>query len=133
VDASLRGDIQGACATVAGVFPPVLLYFAGFGAFPSPARARVVWVGVLDPSSAVATLASALDGALVGLGLQAETKPYRAHVTLARLGSPKRLEVDLSPPPATEEFEMSSITLFRSHVSNRGARYESLGRYELLG
>jgi len=59
----------------------------GIGAFPNLARPRVVWMGMHGTES-LAHIAGALDRGGVTVGVPAETRPFRPHVTLARVKAP---------------------------------------------
>ena len=70
---------------------PFRLRVAGGGAFPNPARARVLWTGVeTDQRSATELdrLASGARAAAAKAGAGAEGGRFTAHLTLARLGRP---------------------------------------------
>src|SRR5712691_6880687 len=54
------------------------------GCFPHPARARVLWVGLDDPSQALGSLNERLMAALTPLGFPPEDRPFQPHLTLAR-------------------------------------------------
>jgi 2'-5' RNA ligase len=71
---------------------PLSLRYGGLGAFPEPARARVVWAAVgaetaggeADPAPLVA-LARSVGEALRPLGFPTEGRAWHPHVTLGRL------------------------------------------------
>lgn len=65
-------------------FEPFTITYAGIGAFPNPAHARVVWVG-LDSGGAqkLTTLANDIVAKMSELGFKAD-KPFSAHLTLLR-------------------------------------------------
>jgi RNA 2',3'-cyclic 3'-phosphodiesterase len=70
-------------------FEPFTITYAGIGAFPDPAHARVVWVG-LDSGGAqkLTALANDIIAKMSELGFKAD-KPFSAHLTLLRArGSP---------------------------------------------
>ena len=72
---------------VAGIVPfPVQL--TGGGAFPSPRRAAVLWIGVGEPEPLVA-LADAVTSATAELGHRAEERAYHPHLTVARTARPR--------------------------------------------
>ena len=54
------------------------------GCFPHPARARVLWVGLDDPSQALGRLNERLMAALTLLDFPPEDRPFQPHLTLAR-------------------------------------------------
>jgi len=114
--------LREACAGVA----PFTMRLRGVGAFPSPARARVLWAGLegADPLARVA------DGLSRRLG--APDKPFAAHVTLARAKTPK----GAAKVPAFvarhrdwqgDEVPVERIVLMRSELAREGPTYTPLG------
>lgn len=65
-------------------FEPFTLTYTGVGAFPKPASARVVWVGV-DPASGqkLTALANDVVAKMAELGFSAD-KPFSPHMTIFR-------------------------------------------------
>ncbi|HEX4689541.1 MAG TPA: RNA 2',3'-cyclic phosphodiesterase [Solirubrobacteraceae bacterium] len=92
-----------------------------------PRRARVLCGSVSDPQGALAALQARVAGGLVEAGaLEPESRPFRAHVTVARLRPRARAprEVDGAAEPVA--FAAGPVTLFASHTHPAGARYEAL-------
>jgi 2'-5' RNA ligase len=79
--------------------------------FMAGSRARVLWLA-LAPSPTLEALAADLRGALATAGEAFDAKPFRAHLTLARLRRPQPLGVFDAPPPAT--FMADRLALFES-------------------
>jgi RNA 2',3'-cyclic 3'-phosphodiesterase len=72
---------------VAGI-APIAVRYVGLGAFPEPARARVVWVGVEEEPGSVGALlrlAESVGARLEPLGYPPEHRRFHPHVTLGRL------------------------------------------------
>src|SRR5213080_5007906 len=67
----------------AGV-PPFEIRVRGTGAFPSLGRMNVIWVGV-EGAEPIAKVADSLEASLDHLGFPRERRPWKAHVTLARV------------------------------------------------
>jgi RNA 2',3'-cyclic 3'-phosphodiesterase len=65
---------------------PVELTFRGVGFFPNERSPRVAWCGV-EVSSNLTELAAEIERALEPLGIEAESRPYFPHLTVARLPS----------------------------------------------
>lgn len=65
---------------------PFTATVAGFGAFPKARRATVLWLGVRGEG--LAELAASVDEAAAQAGLGNEERPFRGHLTLARLRPP---------------------------------------------
>jgi 2'-5' RNA ligase len=55
------------------------------GAFPTAAKAGVIWIGIDRGSEALARLAEVVEDAVEGAGFPPEERPYRAHLTVSRL------------------------------------------------
>ncbi|HEX9566256.1 MAG TPA: RNA 2',3'-cyclic phosphodiesterase [Thermoplasmata archaeon] len=79
--------IQETCADVRR-FP---ITVRGTGAFPSLTRMNVVWVGV-EGAEPIGGIAADLDVSLESLGFEAERRPWKAHVTLARVKGHRDLD-----------------------------------------
>lgn len=109
----------------------------GFGAFPSVARARVLWLGV-DAPPALAELQDRVENEIEPLGFPREKRSFSPHLTLGRL-KPQAEHVDAAGMDRMTgrigykaQFTAVSVDLMRSHLSPRGARYETVERV-LLG
>jgi len=57
----------------------------GIGAFPSPSRPQVVWVGVSDGAQALFDLARRIDDSLARQRFPREPRQFSPHLTLARV------------------------------------------------
>ena len=92
-------------------------------------RPRVLAATIEDDAGALANVQSAIADALVAGGwYQREKRPFLAHVTVARVGGDRRAArmPDPSPPPPVALADAGAVTLYRSHLSPRGSRYEAL-------
>lgn len=97
-----------------------------------PRRPRLLAVELNDPENALAGVQAALSDALATGGwYEPETRPYLAHVTVARLRKGARVEHAELPPPPPIAVRGSAVTLYRSRLAPTGARYEPLRRIEL--
>lgn len=63
---------------------PFRIDLRGIGAFPSPQRPKVVWVGAADDGT-MATLSETLRSALDSVGVGYDDKDFKPHITLARM------------------------------------------------
>jgi 2'-5' RNA ligase len=97
-------------------------------------RPRVAAVELSDGTGQVAALQAALASTLARGGwYEPETRPFLAHVTVARVGrSGLARPPELAPPPAVP-FTAERVALYRSHTGPAGARYESLATVGLCG
>ncbi len=64
--------------------PGLQIDISGIGWFPNPHSPRILFTGVHDNGD-LAGLASDTDAALEPLGIEREGRPYRPHLTLARI------------------------------------------------
>jgi 2'-5' RNA ligase len=107
------------------------LRLAGAGAFPPHGRPRTIWLGIDDGVDRLAALTARLDDALAARGWDPETRPFRAHVTLARTDGArsgpataaalKEAAADLSVVSAVDR-----IVLYESVTGGGPARYVPL-------
>lgn len=101
------------------------------GGFPNPRRATVVWVGVGEGAEQLVGLNQITEEAAQEAGLDAEERPYRPHLTLARVRPPKdiraltEVELDLG-------WKCREVVVYRSHLGRGGARYEPLETFPLF-
>lgn len=115
---------------------PFELSIGGAGAFPSAARPRALWLGVHDASGELRRLAGVVDEALVSAGWPAETRPFAAHLTLARSdGVPAGARIGARLASAAASFRISvqvdRVGLFESLTGGGPARYVPLELLEL--
>lgn len=127
------GDVEHVCAMVAASHRPADVALTTVGTFPSSKRVRVLWVGIDDPRTLLTRLASDLAQAFEALGYPSEGRTFTPHLTLCRFKIPVPLagglpDLDLS---ALEPFTIDRLALFRSHLSPKGARYESIAEFPL--
>jgi RNA 2',3'-cyclic 3'-phosphodiesterase len=92
-----------------------------------PRRARVLAVALEDPDGALTALAGDVGAGLAAAGLyEPEARPFRPHVTVARLRAGARAPRSLDAAPEPLAFTAGAVTLYRSRVGRGGAVYEPL-------
>jgi 2'-5' RNA ligase len=112
---------------------------AGGGAFPNPARARVLWAGLdldEDGRTELDRLATGCRAAANRAGIAVDGQRFRPHVTLARIGRPTEASswVRLLDGYAGPRWRADRIALVASHLGEgpRGRpRYETVQEFEL--
>jgi 2'-5' RNA ligase len=105
---------------------PPELEVAG-GLLLPPRRARVLTVALTDPEGALAALQARVSAGLAAAGLyEPEARPFRAHVTVARLRARARAPRELGTAPEQLGFTGGAVTLYRSRLRRGGAVYEPL-------
>jgi 2'-5' RNA ligase len=116
---------------------PFQLVIRDLGAFPSPQRPRVLWVGLAGEVDSLLRLQAGIVEQCSVFGSHSEERKFHPHLTLGRVKSfgpeTRRIgevigqarRVDLGEWPVTE------ITLMQSHLSPKGSRYTVLTRVPL--
>lgn len=74
-----------AAREAAAAVEPFEIRLGGLGVFPNPRRPQVVWVGTREGAEALERLAAVLAAALRRHGFADDPRPFRPHVTLARV------------------------------------------------
>lgn len=128
-----RGELDAiatSCRELSG--QPVPRLSLTSGRWLPPRRPRVLAVGLLDSTGALAGAQARLSRMLAAGGWYTpETRPYLAHVTVARVGRGARVPREPLAEVPELEFAAPTVTLFQSRLTRGGARYEPLARTEL--
>lgn len=105
------------------------------GFFPSRGAPRVIWVGLRQGREECAAYFEKLDEGLARAGFPAESKPFAAHLTVARVKAAMRsddwsgLLVDLKRDwPA---FMVSHVVLWQSILKSSGPEYRRVAEVGL--
>ncbi|HYO41724.1 MAG TPA: RNA 2',3'-cyclic phosphodiesterase [Candidatus Limnocylindrales bacterium] len=113
---------------------------AGAGAFPEARKPRALWLGIEQGAAELGALADALDPALEPLGWPRDDRPYRPHLTVARLDrssiASSGVIADTLRAAAADwrtAFRADRVVLYRSHLGSGPPRYEPLVDVALLG
>jgi 2'-5' RNA ligase len=130
--------VEAVVADVAASTGPFDIVLEGAGAFPSPGRPRVLWLGITTGAERVGELAGSLGRGLAAIGWPPEDRPYRAHLTLARTdGAPGgRATATRLAEVATGvriAFTATQLDLMESHTGRGPARYTTLHPAALAG
>ncbi len=138
IDREEIGTISGVVAGHAAAVPALKLDIQGLGVFPNARRPRVLWVGVGGETAKLLGLQQAIDGEFEARGFKREDRPFRAHLTLARIRSPQGLAgIDRMLAEKRNEsagsFEAKGLTLFKSDLTPRGAIYTVLADFPFQG
>jgi 2'-5' RNA ligase len=105
------------------------------GCFPRPEKANVLWVGLRFGAHELEELAKAVDLALSKLGYATEKRPFQPHITIARIKTPSNVcrlfdNLDYSAIKGNV-VNIPALTIFKSVLSPKGAKYEVLNRVML--
>jgi len=127
-----------AADAVAARHRPFEMTLGGVGAFPNFRRARVVWMGV-ESEPRLELLHHDLEIACAEAGFEVEGRPFRPHITLARVRTP--LGLDRAKPLARAARRVAfaasggvpALGLLASTPGSSGARYRRLHAATLGG
>lgn len=84
------------------------------------------------PVAGLDAIAARVVDATSHLGSPPDERPFRGHLTLARMGN--RADLDLGAlvgTPFEARWDVDELCLFASHLSSAGARYQMLDRFSL--
>jgi len=120
-----KTDIEKKIKEIENRFPPFDVSLKGVGAFPSPKRAKILWIGVKEGMDNLIDLFQAIDNKTADLGFEKEKRKFSPHITFARVKKgkyslPENIEFSFAPFPVKE------VTLFKSTLTPKGAIYETV-------
>ena len=111
---------------------PFVVELGECGVFPSSGPPRVIWMGVTEGLPALAAMHAEFNRRLLPFGFEPDRRAFSAHLTLARIkdaprGAGRSLRESLRRvTPRTPPSRIAAATIFQSHLSPKGARYERL-------
>lgn len=130
--------VTGAMEEAAIGTSPFRLGLKGLGVFPNPRRVQVVWAGLTGDIAALTQLQKDLDTALAAMGFTPESRPFTAHLTLARMrdeASPAERDAIGKLVETTRfeggEFGVASFSLMRSQLRREGPIYTQMASVPL--
>jgi 2'-5' RNA ligase len=129
-------ELRGAVAAAARDVAPFRVELHGGGAFPTPQRPRVLWIGIDTGATHLAQLARKLDDELERLGWTPDDRPFNPHLTLARTdGVPgaddkARRLIDLARDVRLD-WQADSLVLYKSNMGHGPTHYEALAEARL--
>jgi len=106
--------------------------WGGLGAFPRASRASVLWIGVPRGSDALDTLDESVDDALETVGFEPEDRPFRPHLTIARMRPPEDVRPVVRGEALPEvAMRVDRVAFYQSRLGSGGAQYEVLDEFGL--
>ena len=129
-----KADTQKVGAAIfksAADYAPISLAAKGIGAFPGINRPRVLWIGIRGQTDVLIQLQKSLDDKLEKIGFPTENRPFKGHLTLARVKGQINQAKLINAIKKYGEFEPKSfladnIILFKSDLKSTGAVYTKL-------
>src|SRR5271157_6631536 len=138
-------DLNTVCKAVSEAslpFSPFELRLESVGAFPNPARSRVLWAGLTAADlSPLFELHKAILNGVTDAGYRPDDQRFTPHVTLGRIRSDRRgqdpldLTTILQPylTSYAETFRVGEVITFASTLTPEGPAYAQLARAPLSG
>ena len=128
-------EISEAAGVAAADSRPFEIRLAGCGCFPPRGRARIVHVGVAEPSGALEDCRDHCEKVFADLGFAAERRPFSPHLTIGRVREDRtdgglRRAVELISPQAVVQ-SVDAIYVVQSVLAPTGAQYTNLSRHAL--
>jgi 2'-5' RNA ligase len=138
VDPETLDAISQALRPVVGRFDPFDLKAQGIGGFPASRNPRVIWAGLTEAEGAASRLQREIDATAAGLGFPSEDRPFKPHLTLGRVRSPKGKTsltqmIEGNAHLGLGSFRVEQVVLFRSDLRPEGAVYSRLQEFPLKG
>lgn len=113
---------------------PLALDLAELGAFPNPARPKVLWLGLEGPPG-LELLQDRLERGGDAIGFPPEGTPFHPHVTLGRVREgqrcPSRALAEFANAYERLSFLATEVVLFESILTAKGPQYEARLTVEL--
>jgi len=133
------GEITKAMEKAAQEIPPFQLKVKDLGVFPNLRRVQVAWVGINGEIDKLSHLQQRIELNLAPLGFARESRPFVAHLTLARLrdrASPDERQkfgqlIINTELEAVYTIKVDSINLMRSQLTREGAIYSQISSVRL--
>lgn len=112
---------------------PFTLHVEGIGAFPSTNQARVIWAGVSGDHKPLTQLYERVQARLHDVGFPVEKRPFRPHITLARLRNPAPLSPELRrlAKQSFGSWRIDTLQVMESKLKPTGAEYIVRQQYAL--
>ncbi|HWT83839.1 MAG TPA: RNA 2',3'-cyclic phosphodiesterase, partial [Candidatus Methylomirabilis sp.] len=141
----LDNDLNTICKAVAEAcvpFSPFELRLESVGAFPNPARPRVLWAGLTAADlSPLFEVQKAIVKGVTDAGYRPDDQRFTPHVTLGRIRSDRRGQDPLNLTTILQPyltwsagtFRVGEVITFASTLTREGPAYAQLARAPLSG
>ena len=130
-------EVNAATERAAQASSPFEIAVNGCGCFPPKGKVRVVWVGVDEPSGALAACSALCETRYAEIGFPREHRAFSAHLTLGRVrddrtGGELREAVEGTAIESCRQ-TADALCVIQSTLTPQGARYTVVSRYPLGG
>ena len=126
-------ELQQVVARAVKGIEPFAINLRGFGVFPDKRAPRTLWTGIEGNTDILVNLAKEIESKVKPLGFPAEGKPFRPHLTLARIKKNQRVLGQaiekarvLADPFIFGRLLVEQVCLFESELRPTGSVYTKL-------
>ena len=134
-------DIKNICSAVEkrlATASSLILKIEKLGVFPDIKRPRVLWLGMNGDVEKLAVLQSNLEKDFEKIDFPREDRPFKAHLTLARIKDPRDINgmseaLKKHSGFKAGEFTCKELILFQSNLTPQGAIYTKLAGFAFGG
>lgn len=152
IDDSGISALKDGFSAIAGSIAPPRFAIAGMAYLPGAANPKILCLNLaMEPGEALAPLIAEAKAMAAGLGAINDARPWKAHLTVARIKEGRLPPVDATPaiaamphavalPPLSAlpipprlEYSSKSFELMESFLSPRGPRYATLASFAFSG
>lgn len=135
IENARAAQLSEATARAAEQCSPFTIGVEGTGVFPPRGAPRVLWIGLIDADGGLGRLHASLEQECSRFGFEKENRPFKPHLTLARLRKPEHAkdlsEAHLEMRFEPEEFTASEVLVIRSELSSGGSKYTTVAQHAL--
>ncbi len=132
------GEITRAMEAATQVVSPFHLEVKGLGVFPNLKRVQIAWVGISGEVDRLGRIQQRIESNLERLGFAPESRPFTAHLTLARLRNQASLDerqrfgqLIVGTRFEAGSIKVDAISLMRSQLTREGAIYSRISSVRL--
>lgn len=132
ITVSLAQKIKDILDETAKDFKKIDMTLGQIGVFPNLSSPRIIWIAPDKGIEKIVRLKENVDSKLSSLGIAKEDRPFKAHLTLARLKPMKRKNVDFKKIIADvkiaeqQDIIIDAVHLYQSKLTPKGAIYTKL-------
>lgn len=106
------------------------------GAFPNINKPRIIWIDIDEGKDTLKLLADKIESRLEKIGFAKEKREFKTHLTLGRIKSLKNISqltevIQKTDSQSQDKIKISSLILFQSTLTSKGAIYMPLAEIKL--
>lgn len=107
------------------LFPRFDLQIGALELFPTPYKPKIISLAI-GPHDIHTALAKAIGVGIAATGYDVESRPFRGHITLARIKTNKPIDINAFKTPEFDTIPINEIVLYKSEPSSAGSSYTVL-------